>query len=205
MVEKIHQILHSSRAYLHNRSASAMFLGTFLCTISKVQKKAKTPFFFASKEKYYSGFSWSRHFTDFTTEFWTNRGLYINVHSVWYIYNSGPYYSVFVTLIFFWPEYIFLGRFLSSRCARMNLSIPSWLEDSLLLLANHWTRHRRISSRRNLLSLTSSSICRPNNRKGSMPVLLPLQLRYGDISFHFAKFCHPDIPARSASLSTLPC
>lgn len=25
------------------------------------------------------------------------------------------------------------------------------------------------------------------------------------ISFHFAKFCHPDIPARSASLSTLPC
>ena len=36
-------------------------------------------------------------------------------------------------------------------------------------------------------------------------VVLPPQLRYGDISFHFAKVCHPDIPARSASLSTLPC
>ena len=45
----------------------------------------------------------------------------------------------------------------------------------------------------------------PIYRKGSVPVLLPLQLRYGDISFHFAKFCHPDIPARSALLSTLPC
>ena len=30
------------------------------------------------------------------------------------------------------------------------------------------------------------------------PCCSPLQLRYGDISFHFAKFCHPDIPARSA-------
>ena len=41
VVEKIHQNLHSSRAYLHNRSAEVMFLGTFLCTNSKVQKKAK--------------------------------------------------------------------------------------------------------------------------------------------------------------------
>ena len=41
--------------------------------------------------------------------------------------------------------------------------------------------------------------------RGMCSVLLPLQLRYGDISFHCAKFCHPDIPARSASLSTLPC
>ena len=41
VVEKNHQNLHSSRAYLHNRSAEVMFLGTFLCTNSKVQKKAK--------------------------------------------------------------------------------------------------------------------------------------------------------------------
>ena len=41
MVELIHQKLHSSRANLRNRSASVMFLGTFLCTNSKVQKKAK--------------------------------------------------------------------------------------------------------------------------------------------------------------------
>ena len=41
VVEKIHQNLHSSRAYLHNRSAEVMFLGTFLSTNSKVQKKAK--------------------------------------------------------------------------------------------------------------------------------------------------------------------
>ena len=35
--------------------------------------------------------------------------------------------------------------------------------------------------------------------------MLHLLLRHGVISFHFAKLCHPDIPARSASLSTLPC
>ena len=34
--------------------------------------------------------------------------------------------------------------------------------------------------------------------RGVCSVLLPLQLRYGDISFHSAKVCHPDIPARSA-------
>ena len=41
VVEKIHQNLHSSRAYLHNRSASEMFLGTFLCTNLKVLIMAK--------------------------------------------------------------------------------------------------------------------------------------------------------------------
>ena len=35
--------------------------------------------------------------------------------------------------------------------------------------------------------------------------MLLLLLRHGVISFHFAKLCHPDIPARSALLSTLPC
>lgn len=91
VVEKIHQNLHSSRAYLHNRSAEVMFLGTFLCTNSKVQKKGENrQFTFASKEKDYSGFRRSRHFTVFTTEFWTNRRLFILVHSVWYIYSIGP-------------------------------------------------------------------------------------------------------------------
>ena len=54
-----------------------------------------------------------------------------------------------------------------------------------------------------LLHQISCNSC--SSVRGMCSVLLPLQLRYGDISFHFAKFCHPDIPARSASLSTLPC
>ena len=52
---------------------------------------------------------------------------------------------------------------------------------------------------------TSIFNCRPIIGRGVCVVVLPLLLRHGVISFHFAKLCHPDIPARSASLSTLPC
>ena len=51
MVERIHQNLRSSHAYLHNRSASEMFLGTFLCTNSKLLKMAKIANFFRVKRK----------------------------------------------------------------------------------------------------------------------------------------------------------
>ena len=94
VVEKKHQNLHSSRAYLHNRSASERFLGTFLCTNSKVQKNGENrQFSFASKEKDYSGVRRSRHFTVFTTDYYSNRGSFISVHSVWYIYYIVLYYT----------------------------------------------------------------------------------------------------------------
>ena len=51
VVEKNHQNLHSSRAYLHNRSASEMFLGAFLCTISKVLKMAEIANFLSRQKK----------------------------------------------------------------------------------------------------------------------------------------------------------
>ena len=104
MVELIHQKLHSSRANLRNRSASVMFLGIFLYTNSKIQIIANSPFIIASKEKDYSGFCWSRHFTVFATEFRTNRGLFISVHSVWYIYYIGLYYTAF------WDSHFLLTR-----------------------------------------------------------------------------------------------
>ena len=51
VVEKIHQNLHSSRAYLHNRSASEMFLGAFLFTNSKVLKMAIIANFLSRQKK----------------------------------------------------------------------------------------------------------------------------------------------------------
>ena len=51
VVEKKHQNLHGSRAYLHNRSASEMFLGTFLCTNTKVLKMAKIANYLSRQKK----------------------------------------------------------------------------------------------------------------------------------------------------------
>ena len=59
---------------------------------------------FWSKEKGYSGFSGPCQFILFTPDYRLNRRLLIHVHSVWYIYNIGPYNTGFMTLIFFWPE-----------------------------------------------------------------------------------------------------
>ena len=46
---------------------------------------------FWSKEKDYSVFIRTRQYTVFTTDYHSNRGLFISVHSVWYIYNIAPY------------------------------------------------------------------------------------------------------------------
>ena len=46
---------------------------------------------FWSKEKDYSGFIRTRQYTVFTTDYYSNRGLFIPVHSVWYIYIIAPY------------------------------------------------------------------------------------------------------------------
>ena len=51
---------------------------------------------FCSKEKDYSGFIRTRQYTVFTTDYFSNRGLFISVHSVWYIYYIGLYYTVFL-------------------------------------------------------------------------------------------------------------
>ncbi len=44
-----------------------------------------------SKEKDYSGFIRLCQYTVFTTDYYSNRGLFISVHSVLYIYNIAPY------------------------------------------------------------------------------------------------------------------
>ena len=61
-------------------------------------------FSFTSEEKDYSGVRRSRHFTVFTTDYYSNRGLFISVHSVWYIY----YIRLFYTAI--WDSHFLLTR-----------------------------------------------------------------------------------------------
>ena len=51
VVEKKHQNRHSSRANLHNRSASVMYLGTFLYTNLKIQIMAKFAIYYRVKRK----------------------------------------------------------------------------------------------------------------------------------------------------------
>ena len=46
---------------------------------------------FWSKEKDYSGFIRTRQHTVFTTDYFSNRGLFVSVHSLWYIYYIGLY------------------------------------------------------------------------------------------------------------------
>ena len=46
---------------------------------------------FWSKEKDYSGSIRLCQYTVFTTDYYSNRELFISVHSVWYIYNIAPY------------------------------------------------------------------------------------------------------------------
>ena len=59
---------------------------------------------FWSKEKDYSGFIRTRQYTVFTTDYYSNRGLFISVHSVWYIYYIGLYYTAF------WGSHFLLTR-----------------------------------------------------------------------------------------------
>ena len=70
----------------------------FICPVSKViifiwiYKRYEPSFW--SKEKDYSVFIRPRQYTVFTTDYHSNRGLFISVHSVWYIYNIAPYNTV---------------------------------------------------------------------------------------------------------------
>ena len=59
---------------------------------------------FWSKKKDYSGFIRTRQYTVFTTDYYSNRGLFISVHSVWYIY----YIRLFYTAI--WDSHFLLTR-----------------------------------------------------------------------------------------------
>ena len=59
---------------------------------------------FWSKEKDYSGFIRTRQYTVFTTDYHSNRGLFISVHSEWYIYYIGLYYTAF------WDSHFLLTR-----------------------------------------------------------------------------------------------
>lgn len=62
--------------------------------ILRIYKRYEPSFW--SKEKDYSGFIRTRQYTLFTTDYCSNRGIFISVHSVWYIYYIGLYYTAFL-------------------------------------------------------------------------------------------------------------
>jgi hypothetical protein len=81
VVEKIHQNLHSSRAYLHNRSAEVMFLGTFLCTNSKVQKKARIANSLSRQKKRIIAASGEAVISQFLQPIATRIGDYVSIYN----------------------------------------------------------------------------------------------------------------------------
>lgn len=66
---------------------------------------------FWSKEKDYSGFIQTRQYTVFTTNHCPNRGLFIPVYSVWYIYNICAIQYRFEWLSFSFDPIVFFARF----------------------------------------------------------------------------------------------
>ena len=112
VVEKIHQNLHSSRAYLHNRSAEVMFLGTFLCTNSKVQKKAKIANSLSRQKKRIIAASGEAVISQFLQPNSGRIGDYLYLYIQYGISIALDHSIPFPeTLIFFWPESIFMSSF----------------------------------------------------------------------------------------------
>ena len=97
---------------------------------------------FWSKEKDYSGFIRTRQYTVFTTDYYSNRGLFIPVYSVWYIYNICTIQYRFEWLSFTFDSWVFFA------CSHKKAIFVSKLVTKVSIVWKVWESTGRYTSTR---------------------------------------------------------